>query len=82
MPVFNPNTNYKLIWDLVQLFFGFAFLFYIPIHIIYGITFQHLMGSFIAILGPIMLTINNLLYLNLGIYNKGVLIINRKLIFL
>jgi hypothetical protein len=38
------------------------------------------MDTIPAVIGPILFIINNLLYLNMGIYSKGVLITDRKFI--
>ena len=81
MPVFNPSSNFKLLWDFVILFIVILFLFFIPIHIIFAMPFSDLMGSFLTFSGPALLILDNIIYLNMGIYNKGVLTSNRSEIF-
>ena len=80
-PVFNPSSNLKLVWDFAQLTIVIIFMFFIPIHIIFEISFANLVGDVITTLGPVLLIADNVVYLNMGIYEKGLLNCNRSQIF-
>ncbi len=80
IPIINPSNQHKLVWDLLQLIIGLILIFFIPITIIFNISFSNLIGQEFCIIFPLLLIMELLLNLTTGYFEKGQLITDRTLI--
>ena len=78
IPVFDADSNIYYLWSLLQLATILMFIFFVPINIIYDLSYDNLMNDFIVKSCPILWLLECIISLNIGYFDKGEYVTNRQ----
>lgn len=81
IPVFEPSSNLRLFWDILQLCAISIFVFFIPIHLTFNLELNQLGSSHLTESCSLLILFDFLVSLNTGFFYKGRRITNRYHIF-
>ncbi len=77
IPVINPSSYLKLIWDILIVLIITIILYFIPINLIYNISFEDLIEKKVNFIIPLILLCDLLINLNTGFYKEGKIVEKR-----
>ena len=81
IPLISPDSNYLMIWDIIHSLIIIASIVIFPLEVAENISFIELYYNEtipLYIFSYLVLSVDLLLHLNIGYYEKGVCIMNRN----
>ncbi|KAL4460564.1 hypothetical protein ABPG73_010485 [Tetrahymena malaccensis] len=81
IPYFDPSSNFKIFWDLIQLMIQLLISLIIPFYVASGVCFSVIFPDYLIQLYKIMSILDIMISLNTGYFEQGHQVNNKRKIF-